>query len=98
MRLEPGLGWGMVKSSTPALELKALDPECSYPTTQNSCIDPIPEKENANPNSQIKIMPDRNKSRQTLPSHPSQTWMSLAVHKFPTGIAKFRDHTCIALQ
>jgi hypothetical protein len=94
-RLEPGLGV--------ALELEALDPECTYPFIQTGRIPPNPEKGNANPNSQIenaKLKSHQIKTNQYKPYLPilPQTWLALAFDKFPTDVAPRRVHTRQALQ
>ena len=86
-----------------ALQLEALDPECNYPSTQNSGIHPIPEKGNANPNSQIQSAKSKSSQIETNPDKPylpilPQTWFALAFDKIPTGVAPLREHTCKALQ
>ena len=95
MKLEPGLGV--------ALELEALDPECTCPSTQNSRIPPNPEKGNENTNFQIHSAKsnsgqiETNQDKPYLPILP-QTWLALAFDKFPTDVAPRRAHTRQALQ
>ena len=86
-----------------ALELEALDPKCTYPSTQNGRIHPNPEKGNANLNSQIESAKSKSseiKINQDKPYHPihPQTWLALTFDKLPTDVASRRAHTCQALQ
>jgi hypothetical protein len=83
-RWGPGLG--------AALELEALDPECTDPSTQNVCIPPNPEKRNANPNFQIKSAKSKSRQIETNQDKPylpilPLTWLALAFDKFTTDVA-----------
>ena len=93
-RWEPGLG--------AALELETLDPECTYPSTQNGRIVPNPEKGNANPNSQIESAKLKSLQIKTNQDKPylhiiPLAWLALAFDKFPTDVAPLRAHTCQVL-
>ena len=94
-RWEPGLG--------AALELEALDPECTYPSTQNGRIPPNSEKGNENPNFQIHSAKSKSRQIETnqdkpyLPILPTMRG-ALAFDKFPTDIAPRRAHTYQALK
>ena len=86
-----------------ALQLEALDPECTHPSTQNGRIPPNPEKGNGNPNSQIHSAKSKssqietNQDKPYLPILPKMQF-ALAFDKFPTDIAPLRANTCQALQ
>ena len=86
----PGLG--------AALQLETLDPEYTYPSTQNGRIAPNPEKGNANPNSQIEsaklklLQTKTNQDKTYLPIIPL-AWLALAFDKFPTDVAPLRAGT-----
>jgi hypothetical protein len=95
MRWKPGLG--------ATIELEALNPECTYPSTQNGRIPPNPEKGNTNPNSQIQSAKSKScqiKTNQDKPYIPilPLTWLALAFDKFSTDVAPRGSHTCQALQ
>ena len=53
-----------------ALQLQALDPECTYPSTQNDDRAPNPEKRNANPNSQFQTANSKSRQLKTNPTFP----------------------------
>ena len=97
-RLEPGLGPGLGA----ALQLETLDPQCTYPSTQNGRNAPNPEKGNANPNSQIEsaklksLQIKTNQDKPYLPIIPL-AWLALAFDKFTTDIPPLRANTCRAL-
>jgi hypothetical protein len=84
-----------------ALELEALNPECTYPSTQNVRIPPNPKKENTNPNSQIKSAKSKShqiETNQDKPYLPILPLIWLAHDKFTTNVAPRRTHTCHALR
>ena len=89
-RWEPGLG--------AALELEALEPKCTYPSTQNGRIHPIPERgtQTLIPKSKVQ---NRNhaKSRQirtnpTFPSFPGHGLLSHLTNSRPTLPLSERTH------
>lgn len=96
----PGLGAPELGA---AIQLEALDPEYTCPSTQNSRIPPNPEQGNENTNFQIHSAKsnsgqiETNQDKPYLPILPTMRG-ALAFDKFPTDIAPRRAHTCQALK
>ena len=78
-----------------ALQLEALDPECTYPSAQNGHIPPNPEKGNGNPNSQIHTAKSKSRqirTNQTFPSFPGCRALSHLTNSRPTLPLVERTH------